>query len=225
MAVTGSLARTRDHPRIRGEHPIAAKPDNLVMGSSPHTRGAHRRRPARSAATRIIPAYAGSTVRRRQPPRSPWDHPRIRGEHPGLGRRPSWRGGSSPHTRGAPLGDRHLRCVHGIIPAYAGSTRRSAAPRNRSPDHPRIRGEHPVVRIAEGALVGSSPHTRGALNGANIGYKARRIIPAYAGSTHQGVRRGREGGDHPRIRGEHCQRSRLAPPIWGSSPHTRGAQF
>ena len=33
-------ASAADHPRIRGEHPIAAKPDNLVMGSSLHTRGA-----------------------------------------------------------------------------------------------------------------------------------------------------------------------------------------
>ena len=55
-------SRTRDHPRIRGEHarfPIAAKPDN---GSSPHTRGAPQARLRRGFRPRIIPAYAGSTV-------------------------------------------------------------------------------------------------------------------------------------------------------------------
>ena len=50
-----------DHPRIRGEHPIAAKPDNLVMGSSPHTRGAPSSPSKYSRPGRIIPAYAGST--------------------------------------------------------------------------------------------------------------------------------------------------------------------
>ena len=49
------------------------------------------------------------------------------------------------------------------------------------------------------------------------------IIPAYAGSTPRSKSPGGFFQDHPRIRGEHCQRSREAPPIWGSSPHTRGA--
>ena len=59
---TGSTwTPTRDHPRIRGEHP----------------RG-DRRRPGRR---RIIPAYAGSTARPPSGISSSWDHPRIRGEH------------------------------------------------------------------------------------------------------------------------------------------------
>ena len=53
--------RSRDHPRIRGEHDLVVAGDSVFRGSSPHTRGARRRRPGRSAATRIIPAYAGST--------------------------------------------------------------------------------------------------------------------------------------------------------------------
>ena len=50
-----------------------------------------------------------------------------------------------------------------------------------------------------------------------------RIIPAYAGSTSGSFATRGSARDHPRIRGEHCQRSSVAPPIWGSSPHTRGA--
>ena len=51
-----------DHPRIRGEHRV--EPDQAVRaaGSSPHTRGAPRRRAAQSQGKRIIPAYAGSTL-------------------------------------------------------------------------------------------------------------------------------------------------------------------
>ena len=133
-----------DHPRIRGEHPLAAfcyklcfgiipayagstergsRDDTLFRGSSPHTRGA--------------PTSGGAMPSRRE------DHPRIRGEH-------------------ALLGDPSCHGV-GIIPAYAGSTsaverlvsqmtgssphtrgarraRQGGQPRLR--DHPRIRGEH-----------------------------------------------------------------------------------
>ena len=97
-----SGAPGRDHPRIRGEHPIAAKPDNLVMGSSPHTRGAHPRHVGEGIEGRIIPAYAGSTS---MVPTSAIKHE-----------------GSSPHTRGA-LSESLLGYLEvGIIPAYAGST-------------------------------------------------------------------------------------------------------
>ena len=83
---TASRALTRniveDHPRIRGEHaqmPLAVLP---WTGSSPHTRGAQRRQPAREAGSRIIPAYAGSTEEETKDAGTKTDHPRIRGEHP-----------------------------------------------------------------------------------------------------------------------------------------------
>ena len=157
----------------------------VKLGSSPHTRGAPRICRRRRAVSRdhprirgehwshylhiggmfgIIPAYAGSTIRRslslmdhlgssphtRGAPKTlptgaqaTEDHPRIRGEHPVRA------GVSAPLRR--------------IIPAYAGSTSRSAiisdrdwgsSPHTRGAlpseyvaesapeDHPRIRGEH-----------------------------------------------------------------------------------
>ena len=175
-----------DHPRIRGEHSgvhrTYRRPSGIIpayagstprvkvrllagMGSSPHTRGA---RPG--APPRLRPAG---------------DHPRIRGEHTvpvlwqldHLGIIPAYAGstgtlsrsiprcqGSSPHTRGAP----------GIHRSSASACR----------DHPRIRGEHSDAHTTEGAptgiipayagstacsvaclgcILGSSPHTRGAL--------------------------------------------------------------
>ena len=180
----------------------------------------------RSLGTRIIPAYAGSTLNEtgdalREMGSSPhtrgaprrtacrtrcqWDHPRIRGEHVAV-----WR---------------DLEVPLGIIPAYAGSTNR--------------------LEIAVNGWKGSSPHTRGALSfspprrarrrdhprirgehgdGPRRERRARGIIPAYAGSTRWLKERGfdftgssphtrgalfkRAGilikvGDHPRIRGEH----------------------
>ena len=53
---------SKDHPRIRGEHPATVH--------------------AERSASRIIPAYAGSTKTPAPGSRSSKDHPRIRGEHP-----------------------------------------------------------------------------------------------------------------------------------------------
>ena len=93
----------RDHPRIRGEHAVAALvllllegiipayagstppdgvPHAMPMGSSPHTRGA------------LVQSGSACSLLR--------DHPRIRGEH----------SVAHPAVRERP----------GIIPAYAGST-------------------------------------------------------------------------------------------------------
>ena len=94
-----------------------------VKGSSPHTRGAPGPGPHAQLHHRIIPAYAGSTY--------------------GATGVAYCAMGSSPHTRGAPLsaplpdwrardhprirGEHHHVAddglqLHGIIPAYAGST-------------------------------------------------------------------------------------------------------
>ena len=109
-------------PAYAGSTGGAHTPSPTGRGSSPHTRGALHAERCSSRKTGIIPAYAGSTgsfVAAR-----PWarDHPRIRGEH--NGRFPAvWiSDGSSPHTRGARVGDQLPQLLPGIIPAYAGST-------------------------------------------------------------------------------------------------------
>ena len=120
---SGISGHATDHPRIRGEHTHAAAIEATRPGSSPHTRGALGDWLLQFEHGRIIPAYAGST-RRRSPACAPAaDHPRIRGEHVSFLRQVSSEAGSSPHTRGARVGDRAPLRGDGIIPAYAGSTR------------------------------------------------------------------------------------------------------
>ena len=70
----------------------------------------------------IIPAYAGSTMRRPQVLDRVADHPRIRGEHVFAYPTLIQDGGSSPHTRGAPACRGPGTEAGRIIPAYAGST-------------------------------------------------------------------------------------------------------
>ena len=218
-----SLPTPPDHPRIRGEHHGYFAFRVMMVGSSPHTRGAPAFSHGRGFPDWIIPAYAGSTSEAGEPLGGDEDHPRIRGEHVHVGPPPFPGVGSSPHTRGArglcAPSDRGA----GIIPAYAGSTRGTpsfARPERDHPrirgehtptprraarrwDHPRIRGEHAERHNPRGNFTGSSPHTRGAPLRRRPARHRRRIIPAYAGSTPG--RRGRRpsGWDHPRIRGEH----------------------
>ena len=193
-----------DHPRIRGEHNTAASNALSFSGSSPHTRGALLRLLHSRARRGIIPAYAGSTPRPGAGQSPAADHPRIRGEHEGLADELLAFAGSSPHTRGARREPTRRKSQTRIIPAYAGSTR-PAAGRTRWPsDHPRIRGEHDGLPIAEWRRAGSSPHTRGAPQLRGFLEVPGYIIPAYAGSTSGPVDQGLAGV--------------------GSSPHTRGAR-
>ena len=155
-------ATQKDHPRIRGEHAAGLPADFVKLGSSPHTRGALVAVGRLRSASRIIPAYAGSTDLEQYAVRAEPDHPRIRGEHFTIEWEVKPGRGSSPHTRGA----RQTGPEHGvrkrIIPAYAGSTRYRVRPSSRMKDHPRIRGEHLNRIKQEMPAEGSSPHTRGA---------------------------------------------------------------
>ena len=92
-----------DHPRIRGEHGHGLLELADAAGSSPHTRGARSVTPVALRPCRIIPAYAGSTVKAASHSPSTRDHPRIRGEHSSRKMTQASRAGSSPHTRGAHL--------------------------------------------------------------------------------------------------------------------------
>ena len=121
MATRG-LGR-RDHPRIRGEHGRGSMTASRCVGSSPHTRGALIVNALDERLAGIIPAYAGSTGCCLCCLFLGWDHPRIRGEHGSSTRMVASCGGSSPHTRGAHQQHQPVPAQHGIIPAYAGSTR------------------------------------------------------------------------------------------------------
>ena len=95
-------ARSRAHPRSRGEHADEPVFLELGEGSSPLTRGA----PALAICTAmrfgLIPAHAGSTITSIPSRNRSRAHPRSRGEHSLDRVRGSEGRGSSPLTRGAP---------------------------------------------------------------------------------------------------------------------------
>ena len=132
----------RAHPRLRGEHPLQRLLPSRNPGSSPLTRGAHRRRRPRVGVGGLIPAYAGSTATTYAPA--------------GAGR------GSSPLTRRAPHTVFYVSPGAGLIPACAGSTGDSHSSFGSVQAHPRLRGEHRSMTTRAIKQKGSSPLTRGA---------------------------------------------------------------
>ena len=94
----------------------------------------------------------------------------------------------------------------------------------RSPgSSPHTRGARKFPEEETKDAGGSSPHTRGARVRERREHPARRIIPAYAGSTVSLLVSHFNPSDHPRIRGEHVFRRSPDGHGVGSSPHTRGA--
>ena len=159
-----------------------------LPGSSPRMRGAHGYSGSLLQAPGIIPAYAGSTCCRFQPPMPCGDHPRVCGEHSREHGSPSSCPGSSPRMRGAPGLTRPTKRGYGIIPAYAGSTTLARQRTSCWRDHPRVCGEHPLSASSTAFSTGSSPRMRGALPLAEHVVQRAGIIPAYAGSTNRLLR-------------------------------------
>ena len=220
---TARRAGCRDHPRMRGEHRPGGLACHFTQESSPHARGAHGRHPSGRAAGGIIPACAGSTETRSSGLTRCWDHPRMRGEHDERSRPPSHAVGSSPYARGAPSSVKYPLPPGRIIPACAGSTRRTSRRAYGRRDHPRMRGEH-IARLARQPMqLGSSPHARGAPLAAVRHRLERGIVPACAGSTSATAMPAGCLGDHSRMRGEHKADYPRHPVVKGSSPHARGA--
>ena len=90
-----------DHPRVCGEHLMGLAARKLIQGSSPRMRGALRLVQLHPQVPRIIPAYAGSTIRILEIGLGPGDHPRVCGEHGCSPYTQSIHAGSSPRMRGA----------------------------------------------------------------------------------------------------------------------------
>ena len=173
----------RDHPRVCGEHYGTAHHGAARVGSSPRMRGALLMAGETVITIRIIPAYAGSTLKPAGLAIMDGDHPRVCGEHLTdlLFAFLSW--GSSPRMRGARLTVLELVRITGIIPAYAGSTTTRNPAEWKPRDHPRVCGEHKDMPLHCDEITGSSPRMRGALRFGKSTPPSIGIIPAYAGST------------------------------------------
>ena len=103
---TGSSAgpwpKVRDHPRMRGEDWLVRWALAESSGSPPHARGRRASEVSLKGLEGITPACAGKTPSTGGATRTTTDHPRMRGEDPGLRRGEDLEPGSPPHARGRP---------------------------------------------------------------------------------------------------------------------------
>ncbi len=110
------------HPRVCGEHTTEFWKTTINTGSSPRVRGTQCSMIRATLYHRFIPACAGNTFSERKAISRFTVHPRVCGEHMGIGVLASKVDGSSPRVRGTlhPA----IACSHQIrfIPACAGNT-------------------------------------------------------------------------------------------------------
>ena len=222
MSPRRPLPPTGDHPRVRGEHLEQLRHLLSVGGPSPRARGTPSAAPLAAARPGTIPACAGNTLALRPPAERPGDHPRVRGEHSGLRRISIPPEGPSPRARGTLDHSSDFRLAMGTIPACAGNTSLDSVMFRTPRDHPRVRGEHTRYGIIPGSAQGPSPRARGTpYVGAHLVHDAG-TIPACAGNTAARAASGVIRWDHPRVRGEHTDRTCSAAYSRGPSPRARG---
>ena len=241
-AAPGPESQPRAHPRVGGENGISRGGLTLLGGSSPRGRGkpliavaenhSSRLIPARAGKQNpssgahhlrgLIPARAGKTTRLRRCPTKRSAHPRAGGENVALAEGVGPAMGSSPRGRGKPRTHGAHARADGLIPARAGKT---AGTGGRSPSgasHPRAGGENYREAGTQLLDAGSSPRGRGKRAPTKPPPRPTRLIPARAGKTHRGPRRGHCGKAHPRAGGENLTVHFSAANVCGSSPRGRG---
>ncbi len=130
-AYTGKTARWRcstsghpEHPRLHGENSSSTGTRTGSIGTSPPTRGKQSARRREGVYHRNIPAYTGKTSLLRRSSAACPEHPRLHGENTPVFAGWSVAGGTSPPTRGKPLGVGLFQAHERNIPAYTGKTQR-----------------------------------------------------------------------------------------------------
>ena len=109
-----------------------------------------------------------------------------------------------------------------FIPACAGNTRERLSLGANGAVHPRVCGEHVVHPGLKCARLGSSPRVRGTRPIPDVPWLPDRFIPACAGNTHLSRWWVLKLAVHPRVCGEHNNRSIQRYDRLGSSPRVRG---
>ncbi len=217
-----ALWRSRDHPRVCGEHRWSTMCRAMVVGSPPRVRGTRLPAVRCRVRRRITPACAGNTHLALVMQSVSGDHPRVCGEHQQRADDPAGGGGSPPRVRGTPFSGWHFVRHPRITPACAGNTPATSLASDLDLDHPRVCGEHTVEPVDVLAAGGSPPRVRGTLVPGVGDVDVVRITPACAGNTAVAIQESRRCQDHPRVCGEHFAIEVGVGWCAGSPPRVRG---
>ncbi len=147
-------------PPARGHAPEKV-PNFAAAGTPPPARGPRRTSGKPSRTGRNTPACAGTTRRRCGGGTPAPEHPRLRGDHClSLGLK-AGSTGTPPPARGPPLLQVLADGVQRNTPACAGTTCATAGLAPRSPEHPRLRGDHFLAVPSAPPAFGTPPPARG----------------------------------------------------------------
>ena len=190
------------HPRAGGE---IGNDDCAVPrppGSSPRRRGDPGTTICHLRCSGFIPAQAGRSGTSCTPPPSRW--------------------GSSPRRRGDRSGAARQHPDDGFIPAQAGRSSTLALAQAVARVHPRAGGEIGSGTPNGNNSLGSSPRRRGDRIRSTSAPNSDGFIPAQAGRSRGGGRRGCHRQVHPRAGGEISRCHLRGSTGAGSSPRRRG---
>ena len=168
---------------MRGENLMKAGSEIYGTGTSPRARGKRLQNRFLPKFLRNIPACAGKTNSLMMFSLLNQEHPRVRGENPGISLKTVYKPGTSPRARGKRLGGLPIGWFPRNIPACAGKTAISVLAMAFSPEHPRVRGENPQLRGDATTHNGTSPRARGKRHRVFDKHFRNRNIPACAGKT------------------------------------------
>ena len=210
------------HPRARGEQQGELAVFHRAGGSSPRTRGTVPVQQPANRGHRFIPAHAGNSLGGLGRNLPAAVHPRARGEQGKGGAELAPVGGSSPRTRGTDSPAHTAWRTRRFIPAHAGNSEAPIPANDANAVHPRARGEQSTAYTCGGLYRGSSPRTRGTVDGGHVGDGHSRFIPAHAGNSAAPAVLAGPRSVHPRARGEQRVLTSSSTQITGSSPRTRG---
>ena len=193
-------------------------------GSSPRGRGKLGAGKESAGIARLIPAWAGKTLRGESSMTTTEAHPRVGGENFVHSPHISKIRGSSPRGRGKPTGSPVRPSLPGLIPAWAGKTgpRRVLWRVRRA--HPRVGGENEHKTNPPKCCLGSSPRGRGKPRLGPLALAGLRLIPAWAGKTTTTHHTPSPSRAHPRVGGENARLGHSRERSGGSSPRGRGKQ-
>ncbi len=215
--------QARRLPRMRGDRPIAGSVAIVLTPAAPHARGSTFS--GESSLHRRVGCPACAGIDPKSSERSPTGSrlPRMRGDRPRLGRGRAGRGWAAPHARGS-TPDRviHQPIVAGC-PACAGIDPYRNLPAAAPQGLPRMRGDRPDARSADGSTERAAPHARGSTQGRSQDRARRAGCPACAGIDPCPASLTSTRARLPRMRGDRPASAIAQPWQRTAAPHARGS--
>ncbi len=160
-ARTASPRTGAEHPRLRGDHLGYRTGAVIEDGTPPPARGPRLHVLPVRVGPRNTPACAGTTKPSWSRTRVSPEHPRLRGDHFVSTITVRLSTGTPPPARGPPRPYGSQERAPRNTPACAGTTLLRRVPRYRSPEHPRLRGDHALVFPRGSWSTGTPPPARG----------------------------------------------------------------